>query len=226
MKSTITIPGAIILGGIIVAIAVYFSVARPQHSTSSGRGNPALVRPVDTSDHILGSPLARVMIIEYADFDCDYCKGFSDILHQIVANEGTKGQVAWVYREFPLYELHPNATKHAQAAECVAKVAGNDAFWKFADALFKNQPVDPSQYGVLAASAGVQSEAFSTCYANAASTVESRITLDRQNALDSGGIGTPYSLVIVKGKPPIVIDGAYSYDAMKIVIDQALTSAN
>ena len=146
MKSTFTIPVAIILGGIIVAVAVYFSVARPaERSTSSGTGNPALVRPVGSSDHILGSPTAPVMIVEYSDFDCDYCKGFHDILHQVIASEGADGKVAWIFRQFPLTELHPNARKHAEAAECVAKVAGNDAFWKFADALFKNQPTDPSR---------------------------------------------------------------------------------
>ena len=136
MNSKLTIPTAIVVGGIIVAAAVYGSM--PKVPAVDG-GNPALVRPVDTSDHILGNPAAPVKIVEYSDFDCDYCKGFNDILHQIIANAGTKGKVAWVYREFPLIEIHPNALSHARAAECVAQVAGNDAFWKFASALFANQ---------------------------------------------------------------------------------------
>jgi len=58
-------------------------------------------------------------------------------LHQIIANEGVGGNVAWVFREFPLIEIHPNALFNARAAECVAQVAGNDAFWKFADSYLK-----------------------------------------------------------------------------------------
>ena len=222
MKSSTVIPIAIILGGVIVAAAVYYSTARPPPSTSSGTGNPALVRPLDSSDHILGNPAAPVVIVEYADFDCDYCKGFDSILHQIIANEGAGGSVAWVYREFPLTELHPNALKHAEAAECIAQVAGNDAFWKFADALFANQPTDPSRYGVLAAAAGAPADAFASCYSNAASTVDARISADRQNALDSGAQGTPYSLILAKGRVPVVVAAAYSYDAMKLLIDEAL----
>ncbi|MCX6787296.1 MAG: thioredoxin domain-containing protein [Candidatus Kaiserbacteria bacterium] len=220
MKSSFTIPIAIILGGLVVAGAVYFSLRPP--STSSGTGNPALVRPVASNDHILGNPAAPVVIVEYSDFDCTYCKGFDETLRQIIANEGAGGEVAWVFREFPLSEIHPNAFSHARAAECAAQVAGNDAFWKFTNALFMNQPADPANYGTLAASVGISSDAFATCVASASLAIDARINADRQNALAVGAQGTPYSLILVKGHAPVVMDGAYSYDAVKQLIDQAL----
>lgn len=223
MKSSFTIPVAIILGGIVVAGAVYFSLKKSVPSISA-TGNPALVRPVGASDHLLGNPAAPVVVVEYADFDCEFCKNFDDTMNQIIANEGADGQVAWVYREFPLIEIHPNAFSSAEAAECAANVAGNDVFWKFADLLFANQPVDPSQYGTLAASAGISSNDFATCFANASSTVDARINADRQNALVSGAVGTPFSLILVNGQPPVVMNGAYSYDAVKQLIDQALST--
>lgn len=219
MKSTHTIPIAIILGGILIAIAMYVSI--PKFS-STGSDNSALVRPVDSNDHILGNPAAKVMIVEYADFDCEYCVGTNTALRQIIANEGANGDVALVYREFPLVEIHPNAMHHAEAAECVAQTAGNDAFWKFTDVLFAHQPVDPAQYGTFAATVGVTGDAFATCFANAATTVDTRIKADRQNALDIGAIGTPHSLIVVTGKPPIVMAGKYPYDAIKQLVDQAL----
>lgn len=221
MKSSTTIPFAIVLGGVIVAIAVYASIPKAP-STSSGSGNPALVRPISTADHVLGNPAAKAVIIEYADFDCEYCKGFSETLHQIVANEGTTGEVAWVFRQFPLTEIHPNALQHAEAAECAAQVGGNDAFWKFADALFANQPVDPAHYGTIAASAGLSGDQFATCMTTASTTEVARIMADRENALAVGAKGTPYSLIVVAGKAPIVISGAYPYDAVKLLVDQAL----
>lgn len=223
MKSSYTIPMAILLGGIIVAIAVYVSMPKAP-STGSGTGNPALVRPVDTTDHILGNPGAKVMIIEYSDFDCTYCKGFDETLHQIIANEGAGGEVAWVYRQFPLTEIHPNAMKHAEAAECVAQVAGNDAFWRFKTVLFANQPIDPTQYGTYARKIGISDDTFATCFANAPATVDARVSADRQNAFDIGAPGTPYSLIVVAGKPPVVMNGGYPYDAVKQLVDEALSS--
>lgn len=163
------------------------------------------------------------MIVEYADFECGPCNGFHETLRQIIANEGARGEVAWVLRAFPLSELHKNALSSARAAECVAKVAGNDAFWKFADTLFAHQPIDPLRYGAFAQEAGVTgSAAFSACYMNATQTVDARIAADRKNALDAGASGAPYSLILVAGKPPVVMDGAYSYGAVKLLVDQAL----
>jgi protein-disulfide isomerase len=222
MTSPHAIPIAILVGGIIVAGAVYLSVAGPSKPSIPGQGNPSLVRPVGTADHILGNPAAPIMIIEYSDFDCEHCKNFEDAMHRVIADAGADGKIAWVFRQFPLTELHPNAMKHAQAAECVAIAGGNAAFWTFADALFANQPVDPSRYGALAASAGVPSDAFTTCYTDAANTVDEHINIDRKNALDSGAVGTPYSLIVVKGKTPIVMDGGYTYDAIELIINNEL----
>lgn len=219
MNQSRTIPIAIILGGIIIAISVYFSIPKAPHTTS---GNPSLVRPVSSNDHILGNPAAKVVVVEYSDFDCDFCKGFDNTMHQVIASEGMNGDVAWVYREFPLIEIHPNAFKNAEAAECAAQTGGNDAFWKFKDEMFKRQPVDPKDYGTIAKNIGLPGEAFATCFADAANTVDASIRADRKNALDVGAEGTPYSLILVPGKTPIVMNGGYSYEAVKAVLDQVL----
>lgn len=217
MRSTFTIPAAIIAGGVIIALAIY--VVMPKNPSG---GDPTLVRPIGTADHILGNPNAKVMIVEYADFDCEYCVGLSDTLRHIIANEGANGDVAWVFRQFPLSELHPNAFKHAQASECAAQAGGNDAFWKFADLLYMRQPVDPTQYGVLAQMTGIPGEAFASCFANASEVVDARIKADRENALLMQAPGTPFSLILVTGKPPIVMNGAYPYEAVQALVEQAL----
>jgi protein-disulfide isomerase len=222
MTSKWTIPSAILVAGVLLAGAVYFSLP---HSTSTS-GNLALVRPVGSQDHIFGNPGAKVLIVEYADFDCEFCSGMSGTLRQIVANEGAQGEVAWVYREFPLTEIHPNAFHHAEAAECAAIAGGNDAFWKFADLLYANQPVDPSQYGTFAQTLSIPGDTFASCYANASSTVEARISADRKNALAIGADGTPFSLILVSGQAPLVIDGSAPYEAVKALVDQALASVH
>ncbi len=218
-----TVPIAIIVGGLIVALAIYFAIAaRPSIGAVAGNGNPSLIRPVDSTDHILGNPTAPIIIVEYSDFDCTFCKTFDTTLHEIIANAGATGKVAWVFRHFPLTEIHPDALKKAMAAECAAQAGGNDAFWKFASALFAHQPADTTKLGEYAKTAGVPSDAFTACYTNAVTTVEARVKADRENALAIGARGTPYSVILVAGKAPVVMDGAYSYDAVKLLIDQAL----
>jgi protein-disulfide isomerase len=84
------------------------------------------------SDHILGDTAkAQVTIIEYSDFECPYCKNFQATLKQVVTE--SNGSVAWVYRHWP---IHQNSFEKLVASECVAKIKGNDAFWKYSDLLF------------------------------------------------------------------------------------------
>lgn len=89
-------------------------------------------RPADATDHIRGSLDAPVRIVEYSDFDCPYCKQIHPALKSVT---DTNTSVAWVYRHFPLTNLHPNAGIKAIASECAAELGGNDAFWKYTDEL-------------------------------------------------------------------------------------------
>ena len=222
------VPVAIVVAGLILSGAVYLSMGGgwPSFSLGSGtRGDPSLVRPVGAEDHILGNPAAPVTIVTYCDFESEYCKGFSGTMNQLVATAGAGGEVAWVYREFPLTDTHEHALAHARAAECAAEVAGNDAFWRFADALFAAWPAEPGEYGEVAERAGIPGDAFAACYASAAERVDARITADRENALAVGAIGTPYSLLLARGKEPMVLDGAYPYDALRQIVDEALGNA-
>jgi protein-disulfide isomerase len=220
---SLTIPIAIALGGIIIAGAVYLSVRHPEGSTASGSGNPALVTPVSPSDHIFGNPSAKVVIVEYADFDCEYCKQFDTTMQQLMAAEGTSGNVAWVYRNYPITQLHPNAFSAAEAAECVSQTAGNAAYWTFANSLFVNQPVDPINYLSFAQLAGANPQAVSTCIQNASSTVDARIEADSANAVAVGALGTPYSIILISGQTPVVVNGAWPYDELKAAIDAAVS---
>lgn len=89
--------------------------------------------PVTDEDHIRGSKDAQVVIVEYSDFECPFCYRFRPVMEQVMKDYGDK--VAWVYRNYPL-TIHEHAYIKAQAAECAAKIGGNDAFWKYGDALF------------------------------------------------------------------------------------------
>lgn len=82
-------------------------------------------------DYIVGNPDASVVVVEYSDLECPYCKRFGETMKEIVAE--SNGEVAWVYRH---WVVHPGALPKAGAADCVAKLKGNDAFWKYVDLVF------------------------------------------------------------------------------------------
>lgn len=85
----------------------------------------------EEGDHLMGNPNAKVKIIEYSDFECPYCKVFQTTLNKIVTE--SNGNISWTYRHWP---IHTNSFEKLVAAECVAKIKGNDAFWKYSDLLF------------------------------------------------------------------------------------------
>lgn len=87
--------------------------------------------PVTADEHIFGNPNAPVTIVEYSDYECPFCKQFQPTLKQIV--QGSNGNVRWVYRNYP---LHQHSFEKLTAAECIAKLKGNDAYWKYGDSLF------------------------------------------------------------------------------------------
>jgi protein-disulfide isomerase len=222
-KPSIVLPLAILLGGAIVALAIYFSGHRAEPSTRGG-GDPAEVAPVTAADHIYGDPAAPITIVEYADFDCEFCKQFDETMRQVMSQYGASGEVAWVFRDYPITALHPAARRAAEAADCVAQTAGNDAYWRFVAALFAGQPVDPGAFLALAKNAGADPAAVGQCEAAASSTVDARIDADSANAQAAGALGTPYALLLAPGQPIVVIDGAWPYAALAQAIDQTLQS--
>ncbi|KND51731.1 MAG: Na+/H+ antiporter NhaA type [Parcubacteria bacterium C7867-001] len=226
IRSSILIPGAILLAGIVISIAVY--VVRTSDPSNAQLGSPSAVRPVDpANDHIVGNPSAPVMLIEYSDTDCEYCKQFEATLAQLMTEYGNDGKIAWVYRHFPVVEEHPNAAKNAAAAECASRIKGENAFWSFLNAMHSTAPADqefdPADYGKLLPGLGIDAKLFDTCLAD--ESVGKRVIADYTNGLEAGASGAPYTILLVKGKNPVTISGAVNYTSMKKIIEKSLAEA-
>ncbi len=105
------------------------------------KANPSLEKmsPVTSADHIQGDINAPVKVVEYSDLECPFCKRFHTTMQQVMKEYG-KDKVAWVFRQFPLSQLHSKSPKEAEATECVAELGGNDAFWKFVDLINEVTP--------------------------------------------------------------------------------------
>lgn len=219
------IPLAIVIAGLIVAVAVY--VDRVHHIVQQGTGNPSAVRAISPDDHIVGNPAAPVAIIEYADIDSTYTKQFQPTMEQLMAEYAAGGKVAWVFREFPLTMVHANSASDALAAECVASLSSSATFFQFIDAIQAAAPgseeFNPAGYGAILNQLGVDQGKFVSCMTNG--TYEKRIASDYDNALASGATGSPYVILIVHGQKPTAISGAVPYASLKKIVDGAIAKA-
>ena len=213
----------------VIAEAVQKLRARQQQAAEQTRREAAgTVKPVDGEDHILGDPGASVKLVEFSDFECPFCKRAHLTLKQIMAEYGETGKVAWVYRHFPLDSLHKKARKEAQASECANELGGNDAFWAYADRLYETTPsndrLDLSLLPKIAEEIGLDRDTFEACLAGDArgGKYADHIESDVQDAVASGGTGTPYIVVIAPNGEAFPINGAQPYSAVKSIIELAL----
>lgn len=92
---------------------------------------------VGPDDHYLGPADAAVVLVEYGDYECPHCGRAHAILQEVLGRLGDR--VRYVFRNFPVGDVHPNANAAAEAAESVAARGGNGAFWDMHDMLFENQ---------------------------------------------------------------------------------------
>jgi protein-disulfide isomerase len=207
-KFEFTTPMAVVAAGIIIAGAILYSNAHPSGAAAdvAAQNLPVNVNVTAPSaqDHIIGSPTAKVVLIEYSDFQCPYCALVYPTIKSIVA--ASNGQIAWVMRDFPLKSIHPEANGAANAAECIAAQLGNTGWWEYADAVFNNQDKLNAAYSAqLAQQFGADMTKYNACVS--AGTYQSKIDAEEAEAENNGGQGTPYTIVYGDGKQ-VPISGA------------------
>lgn len=186
-------------------------------------GSADQVEKLRSNDHLRGERNARILLIEYSDLECPFCKQFHKTAQQIV--DSYKGQVAWVYRHFPLDQIHSKADKEAEAVECAVELFGNDGFWKLTDKIFE---VTPSNNGLdlaalpdLAAQVGLDKNKFKTCLDSG--KMAKKVEEDYQSGIKAGITGTPGNILLdTKTGKTQLIPGAVPFDQIKQVIDGLL----
>lgn len=90
--------------------------------------------PVGPRDHVQGGPQALVTLVEYGDFECPYCGSAYPLLKEVQRRMGDS--LRFVFRHFPLAEMHPHALPAAEAAEAAS---AQRQFWPMHDALYEHQ---------------------------------------------------------------------------------------
>ena len=246
-SSPLTLTGSVIIAGALIAVAIIWT-QKPVVTNGGSAGVAQALQnqlpqvsmaPISSIDHILGDPGAPVKIVEYSDPSCPYCQLFNPTMEQIENEYGPSGQVAWIYRQYPLDKpdangniLHHNSGRQAEALECAAGVGGNTAFWKYEKAWFETYPqngaqespaVSDQQIAAAAKSAGLDAVSFNDCLSSG--RFKARVDAEYTDGVNAGVDGTPYLVIITPSGTKIPLAGAQSYSTLKTTID-ALLSGN
>jgi protein-disulfide isomerase len=200
--------------------AAVFVLALPAWAQEEVTG---IVEPVTARDHLRGNPAAPVKLIEFADTECPLCKRFHPTLKRVV--EDYHGQVAWVFRHFPIAEIHPRAPKEAEASECAAGLGGEAKFWEYLDRLYEitpsNNRLDPAELPRIAQHVGLERASFGQCLASGRHAA--RVAANVADAQAAGAPGTPYTVIVAPNGKTYEVVGNQPVEVLKLVIDIALT---
>ena len=144
-----------------------------------------LTPPVDSEDHVAGPYDAPLELVMYGDFQCPYCSAAQSIVRRV--RERLDGRLKFVFRHFPLTEVHPDAQLAAEAAEAAS---AQGSFWEMHDALYANGGrLAEADLIALADRIGLDRERFRADLDSGAA--RARVARDAEAARASGVTGTP-----------------------------------
>jgi protein-disulfide isomerase len=158
-----------------------------------------------------GGPNAPILMIEFSDYECPFCKRADVTVQEVMKTYGDK--VRLVHRDFPL-SFHAHARPAAEAARC-AEAQGK--FWEYHDKLFASQDLSPEKLQALATEVGLDRAKFDECMSK--QQFNAGIEKDIADGSDAGVTGTP--AFFINGR---MLSGAQPFEKFKEVIDEELAS--
>lgn len=177
------------------------------------------------TDHIKGNPNATVTLIEYADYECPFCKRFHTTPEQVMKKFGD--QVNWVYRDMPLSFHGKAAVIEGKAGECAAQLGGNKVYWPYANAMFNASQSNGKGLGggktvySLAKQFGLNASKFKACMNNPAT--QKILDNNTQTANKMGISGTPTTIIRNNKTGDVkVIVGAQSAQVVENAVKEVL----
>lgn len=187
---------------------------QPAGEQSAAEATPELRRydvPLD-DDPIIGPADAPITIIEFSDYECPYCRRFhTETFPQLMETFGN--QIRFVYRDFPLTSIHPNAVSAAIAANCAGE---QGMYWEYNQLLFQQEfGLGESAYEKYATQLDLNMGAFKDCLASPAQQEE--VLKDQTFATEFGIRSTP--TFFINGIPVV---GAQPYEVFRQIIEKEL----
>jgi protein-disulfide isomerase len=205
--------------------AIAQAIARAQAERQAQEQPRPTIAPADVpigDAPAKGDPNAPVTIVEYSDYQCSFCgRYFQETLPQLLENYVDTGQVRYVFKDFPLTSIHPQAVKAAEAARCAREVGEDETYWLMHDRLFERQGEwsGNSQHVALfksyAGELGLDQAAFDACLDGGSQAAA--VQADFQEGAGFGVTGTP--AFFINGQP---VSGAQPYQVFEQVIEALL----
>ncbi len=150
----------------------------------SRTGVSGLSLPIGARDHFRGSSQPAVSLLEYGDYQCSYCRMAYPIVEEI--QKRFSQQLQFIFRHFPIKQIHPFAQGAAEAAEAASN---QGKFWEMHTLLFTRKELDYDSLKKYAAEIGIDEDQFQQDLENHSQI--GRVQEDLQSGLDSGVMGTP-----------------------------------
>ena len=156
---------------------------------------------VNSNDHHLGNVNATITLVEYGDFQCPHCKHAHPLIKRLLKERSN--DLHFVFRNFPLSEVHP----HAYTAAITAETAGKqDKFWEIHDLIFENQDKLNAKFLLsLAESIGLNMKRFAKDFKS--EELQNKIETDFESGIRSGVNGTP--TFFINGNKLLTYDETY-----------------
>ena len=171
---------------------------------------------LNEDEHIKGNSDASLVLIEYGDYECPSCFSFHPIAQELLKKY--PNDLKWAFRHFPLPSLHIGAETKALAAECLAEVGGNDAFWAFTDYLYKNISQSTFSLASIAGSQGIDQEKVTSCLAKG--HTKELVVEDQNTGIALGVVGTPTSVLLnTKNGNAFLVPGVVPIEDWDIIIE-------
>jgi protein-disulfide isomerase len=164
-----------------------------------------LTVPIDSErDHTRGGPAGSVTLVEYGDYECPYSRAAYRSVERIEGRLGDR--MRFVFRHFPLRDIHPHAQMAAEAAEAAAE---QGRFWEMHDLLFHRQrALEPADLRRYAGELGLDLDEFDAALAGGRG--RARIEEDIASGERSGVLGTP--TLFIDG---VLYEGSYAPDELE-----------
>jgi protein-disulfide isomerase len=159
-----------------------------------------------------GAKDAAVTIVEFSDFQCPFCRAATATLHQLMTQYA--GKIKWVFRDFPIPNLHPQAPKAHEAARCAAD---QGKFWEYHDLLFERSPrLGAAELKQYARELKLSGDDFDKCLDGGKH--QAAVAGDMEEGMRLGASGTP--TFFINGR---MVVGAQPIAAFQKIIDGELT---
>jgi protein-disulfide isomerase len=166
---------------------------------------------ITAEDHIQGPEDAEVTLVEYGDYECPHCGRAYPIIKRVQKNFGQR--LRFVFRHFPLSEMHPHAESAAEAAEFAG---AQGKFWEMHDLLFENQErLSEPLYLELAEELSLPTEELRQALEEG--KYKARVRADFNSGVRSGVNGTP--TFFINGERH---DGPFDYETLLLAIQERI----